>query len=103
MLASVIDTGTLVPVVVAILSGGFVAAFAAYRKAGPEIESISVTTMRGVIEEMRAELERKDRIIGDLNQQIGEQSRKITEQEAKIAELTERVAKLEVDPPSHLG
>lgn len=96
MILAAVDPTPLVALVSLILGGSGVGAIIAFRKAGPEVEAISVTTLRGVIQEMRDELERKDRIIGDLNHQIGKQGEMITQ-------LTTRVSQLEVEPPPHLA
>jgi cell division protein FtsB len=42
----------------AVLGGGLITALVAYRKSGPEVESISVGTMREVTEELRTEISR---------------------------------------------
>jgi hypothetical protein len=90
------DPAPLVAIIAAILGGGGIGAIVAYRKAGPEVESISVNTLKGVIQEMRTELERKDRTIDGLNHRLGEQQQ-------QIAELAERIHQLEMEPPPHLA
>jgi hypothetical protein len=99
----VVDSSTLIVAVAAILGTGGVASLVAFRKAGPESESISVTTLRGtvetlsgVVDEMRVELGRKDETIDRLNNLVGRQDQ-------KIDHLNERIRQLEVDPPPHLG
>ena len=52
------DSAGFVALVSTLLGGGVIGAVAAFRKAGPEVESISVATMKGVIAELRAELDR---------------------------------------------
>lgn len=52
------DTTIFVAILTALLSGGGIGAIVAYRKAGPEVESISIKTMKEVITELRNELQR---------------------------------------------
>lgn len=92
----VIDPTGVGLLVAGLLGGGGVASLVAFRKAGPEMESVSVTTLRGVIEEMRTELERKDRIIGAQNEKIGQLA-------SQIDNCEKRIHQLEMEPPPHLG
>lgn len=69
----------------AIFGGGLVAALVAYRKAGPEVEALSVSTLKGVIEELRSELERKDKQIKEQNITIGNLQSRVEALEAKLA------------------
>lgn len=87
MLPASIDPG-FSAIIAALLSGGIIAAWSAYRRTPVEIEAMSVTTLRGVIEELRVELDRKD-------EQLAEQNRVIGEQNARIQALIERVDRLE--------
>lgn len=66
-----ISTEPFIGLVAALLGGTFIAGVAAFRKAGPEAEAIGIASLRGVIEELRSELERKDKQIADLNERCG--------------------------------
>ncbi len=85
------DSTLFAAIISFVFGGGLIGAVQAYRKTGPEIEAISVTTLRGVIEELREELERKDR-------QLGEQNRIIGSLRMRVEKLEEMV----IDPPSHM-
>lgn len=67
-----------------ILGGGLASAIRNYRKAGPEAESIAVVTLRGVLEEMRSELTRKDSQIAEQNKTIGQLAHRVRELELKL-------------------
>jgi hypothetical protein len=57
-------------VVIALLGGGGVGAWVAFKKAGPEIELTSVTTLNAVIATLRVELERRDEEIAALRERL---------------------------------
>lgn len=61
----------------AILGGGLLTAIAAYRKSGPEVESISVGTMKVVTDELRTEVSRMKKENNRLNVQVDELRRDI--------------------------
>jgi hypothetical protein len=82
-----VDSSVFAAGITAVLGGGAVAAWNAYRKTPVEVESISVATLKGVIEEMRTELERKDTQIKEQNVTIGEQQGRIDKLERAVAEL----------------
>lgn len=86
-------------IIAAVLSGGLLSAYTAYRKAGPEVESIGVSTLRGVIEELREEILRKEKQIDALTRQAGEQSAQIAELRDKCQVLLDRVVALEQPTP----
>lgn len=98
-----VDANVFLALVGILLGGSGVGAFVAFKKAAPEAESISVTTLRGVIEEMREELSRKDKQIKEQNVTIGRCTEKIDQQNDKIEQLADRIIQLEMNPPSHLG
>lgn len=52
------DVDPLTAIVGAILGGGLLTGIAAFRKAGPERENMTVDTLRGVIQELREEITR---------------------------------------------
>jgi hypothetical protein len=56
-----VDFTPFVSMVTAILGGGLVWALIAYRKVGPEIESISVEAMSTVIKDLRTEMENREK------------------------------------------
>lgn len=85
------DASLLTIVVSFILGGGMATAYVAFKKAGPEVESISVGTLRGVIEELRVELDRKDAQLKDQNITIGRLINRIEKLEAMVT-----------DPPGHM-
>src|SRR3954468_20518447 len=58
LIGAVTDYAGFVALITTILGGGGLAAFAAFRKAGPESESVSVSTMKEVIAELRTETSR---------------------------------------------
>jgi hypothetical protein len=65
-------------VLVAVLGvGGIAGAVGAWLKSGPETESISMETMRGVIDELRTELDRLAAENRQLRTQLGELRRTI--------------------------
>lgn len=69
MILAEIDSGTAV-IVSGILGGGALAAIAAVRKAGPESESIAARTLIEVNNELRKELDRRDKIINSLEERL---------------------------------
>jgi hypothetical protein len=79
LLAALDSTVVLVALISAILSGGTAAGYVALRKAPAEIESVAVGTLRdalaaqsGVLDELRAELGRKEGQIAELHSANGE-------------------------------
>ena len=81
-----------------LLGGGFVFALIAAFKAKPERESISVNTLRGVIDELRSEAQRLRGVVDELeaevaskNAQIRKQDEQIRKQQRQIEMLLERV------------
>lgn len=82
-----IDPSLFTAAITFVLGGGVVGAYTAYRKTPVEVESISVATLRGVIDELRAELERKDRQIKEQDREIGAQQERIEKLEHAVAEL----------------
>jgi len=67
--------------IVAVLAGlGGVGAWAAYRKSGPEAESITVGTLRGVIEELRTEVNRLSAEVEELRKENQELRRIVRDQ-----------------------
>ena len=56
--AAFTDSAGFAALVTVLLGGGVTGAIVAFRRAGPETESISVQTMRDVIAELRRELSR---------------------------------------------
>jgi phage shock protein A len=54
----------------AILTGGPIYAWISYRKAGPETESIAARTLIEVNEDLRKELDRKNKAIGSLEKRL---------------------------------
>lgn len=80
------------PATVATLSGAggiVIGAVGAYRKSGNESESIAVATLKSVIQELRAELDRKEAEIGAMRQ--------------KLDVLDHHLSVLSDLPPGHLG
>jgi phage shock protein A len=71
----------------AILTGGPVYAAVSYKKAGPENESLAARTLIEVNEELRKELDRRDRIIDSLEKRMGHMRREIESLEHDIAAL----------------
>lgn len=71
------------------LGGGLLGALASWRKSGPESESIAVTTLKGVIEELRQELDRKEAEIGTMR--------------TKLDKLDHHLTLLADLPPGHLS
>lgn len=84
-LLGAVDNTTLAALVTALLGGGFIAAIAAYRKAGPEAEAIAAQTLIRVNEELRKELSRR----------ATEHAAELAHRDEQIATLRERVAVLE--------
>ena len=83
----------LVAVIVALLGGGGLAAWANFRKAPAEREQITVGTMGEVIDNLRSELARKESELVALRSEAAE----LREQ---VAALTRRVLALESRPPA---
>lgn len=81
MIAADIDPTLISAIVAGVLGSGFIGAVFSYRKTGAETESVSVNTLRGVVEELRTEVTRKDKIIES--------------QAVQITDLITRVATLE--------
>ena len=80
------------PATAAALSGAGGAAFGAlagWRKSSHESESIAVTTLRSVIEELRSELDRKEVEIGTMR--------------GKLDKLDHHLSLLADLPPDHLA
>jgi chromosome segregation ATPase len=80
------------PAAIAALSGAggaVVGAVSAWRKSGNESEAIAVTTLRSVIEELRAELDRKVDEIDTMRD--------------KLDKLDRNLSVLSDMPPGHLG
>jgi hypothetical protein len=92
LVASLLDSAGFVALVTAVLSGGLVASFTAFRKAGPEVESISVATLKGVIEELRAELTR----LASENAHLRESVQHLEAVSRENDALRARIARLEV-------
>jgi hypothetical protein len=76
-------TDPIIVVVSILFAGGIAGAYATFRKAGPEVESLSVQTLKGVIEELRVELDRKDRQLAEQNRVIGELSARLDRLESQ--------------------
>lgn len=85
VLIAAIDGGLLTGLLATLLGGGGLGAFLTWRKTSAEAEAVSVATMRGVIEELRAEITRMN---------IAHQA-EIARKEEQIAKLRERIAVLE--------
>jgi predicted transcriptional regulator len=85
------DTTIFIAILTALLGGGGIGAVVAYKKAGPEVESISVKTMREVIEELRLEL---GRLQGE-NKKLRETVRKLEITALKAEKLQKRIDELE--------
>lgn len=66
-----------------------VGAVGAWRRSGNEAESIAVSTLKSVIQELRAELDRKEVEIGNMR--------------AKLDVLDHHLTVLSDLPPGHLG
>ena len=64
------DPAAAVPIIVALLGGGGLGAVLAFRKTSAEAGSVAATTLIGVIEELRSELDRKDVIITRLSERV---------------------------------
>jgi flagellar motility protein MotE (MotC chaperone) len=79
------DASTLGVMVAALLGGGLLAGFAAYKRAGPESEAIAARTLIQVNEELRKELSRR----------ALEHAQELKFRDEQIAALRERVAVLE--------
>lgn len=88
---AVIDSSVLVALVTVILGGGILGAITAFKKAGPEVESISVTTLKGVIEELRNELTR----LSNENVHLRVSVEKLEGVARENVELRERIERLE--------
>lgn len=80
-----IDATAVAAVVAALLGGGFIAAIAAWRKAGPEAEAIAAKTLIQVNDELRKELSRR----------AEESTLQLRQRDEQISALRERVAVLE--------
>lgn len=78
MLAAISGTG-----------GAIAGAAASWRRSGTESESIAVSTLKGVIEELRSELDRKEAEIGNMRSRLD----KLDHHLSLIADL----------PPEHLA
>ena len=70
MIFGAIDGELIAPLATLILGGGLVKGIIDYRKAGPESESIAARTLIEVNEELRRELERRDKIISSLEERL---------------------------------
>ncbi len=97
------SSGLFFALVTFILGGGFAAAVVAFRKAAPEAESVAVNTLRGVIEEMGKELERRDKAHRD---ELRQRDETIGTLKAQIDELRGQVnqlhrSKQDKPPPGH--
>jgi ubiquinone biosynthesis protein UbiJ len=88
--AAFTDSVAFAAIVTTILGGGLIGAIAAFRKAGPEVESISVKTMRDVIAELRDELTRLSNENRRLRQ-IVEQLEGVARENAALQARVERL------------
>jgi phage shock protein A len=70
-----------------VLSGGALGALVAFRKAGPENESLIARTLIEVNEELRKELDRKDKIICSLEKRMEHMRKEMESLEHDIAAL----------------
>lgn len=82
---------TFVGVVTVLLGGGVLSAIAVFKKAGPEVESISVSTMKDVIEELRNELSR----LGEENRRLHRNIEALEGVARENEELRRRIERLE--------
>lgn len=85
------DPTVFVALMTAVLGAGGIGSIVAFRKAGSEIESTSVATMREVIEELRNEVIRLRDENGRLRQSID----KLEAAALENRELKRRIARLE--------
>lgn len=74
---------------IGVAGGGAIGALASWRKSGPESESIAVTTLKSVIEELRNELDRKEVEMGVMR--------------TKLDKLDHHLSLLADLPPGHLS
>ena len=94
--ATFTDSAGFAAVVTALLGGGITGAIVAFRKAGPETEAISVQTLKGVIGELRAEL---DRLAAE-NRRLRDSVRHLEEAANENALLRARLEALEAHGPA---
>lgn len=88
-----LDPG-LVTVVGAVLTGGFVYAIVAYRKAGPEIAALGNKSLIEVNAELRTEITRQTNLIDRLREQNDRHEQVIKEQDAALTRAEDRVRAL---------
>lgn len=81
-----LDAG-LVGVVTTILGGGLVYAYVAFKKAGPETEGIAARTLIEVNDDLRKELDRRDRTIDLLEKRLSHMREEIEILEQEVAAL----------------
>lgn len=74
-------------VVATLLGGGFITAVVAWRKAGPEGESIAARTLIEVNQELRNELDRRDKLIDALERRLTHMREEIEGLEKEVAAL----------------
>jgi flagellar motility protein MotE (MotC chaperone) len=96
-----LDPG-LVGLVTTVLGGGFLYAWVAYRKVGPETEAIGNKSLIEVNSELRTEINRQSKLIDRLREQndrqellIHEQEKSLTRAENHIRALTQELNDLE--------
>jgi predicted RNase H-like nuclease (RuvC/YqgF family) len=73
--------------IAALLGGGLIGSVVAARKAGPEAESIAARTLIEVNEELRKELDRRDKLIDALERRLTHMREEIEGLEREVAEL----------------
>jgi hypothetical protein len=73
--------------VATLLGGGLLGSVVAWRKAGPEGESIAARTLIQVNEELRTELDRRDKLIDALELRLTHMREEIEGLEREVAEL----------------
>lgn len=94
-LIAAVEPSVLSAIVVAILGGGGVGAFLAYRKTGAEAESIAARTLIEVNEELRTELARSREELGRARSEVEHARNEIAQLRAECQALRARVAVLE--------
>lgn len=84
----------VIGIVGVLLGGGLAGALVAAFKAGPERESISVETLRGVIKELRTEAGRLRAVVTELEGEVSRKDRQIEAQERQIDKQQDQIEEL---------
>lgn len=91
-----IDVVFVIGAIATILGSGGLAAVLAWRRTGAETESITMATMQAVNQELRTELDRRDRAYAeDLARRDRAYREDLAKRDSEIVGLRERVAILE--------